>query len=71
MNCTDRKADAKWKEQQKMDQTRKIYHRAVCIPLENLETLWQGYNAFENDLNKATVRTLFDAVLKIGSKICG
>jgi cleavage stimulation factor subunit 3 len=38
-----------------MDQTRKIYQRAVCIPLENLETLWQGYNAFENDLNKTTV----------------
>jgi len=49
-------ADAKWKEQQKMDQTRKIYQRAVCIPLENLETLWQRYNAFENDLNKTTVR---------------
>ena len=47
--------DVKWKEQQKMDQTRKIYQRAVCLPLENLETLWQGYNAFENELNKATV----------------
>jgi cleavage stimulation factor subunit 3 len=49
-------ADAKWKEQQKMDQLRSIYQRAVCIPLENLETLWQQYNAFENDLNKTTVR---------------
>src|SRR5436190_11517960 len=38
-----------------MDQTRKIYQRAVCMPLENLETFWQGYNAFENDLNKTTV----------------
>jgi cleavage stimulation factor subunit 3 len=47
--------DVKWKEQQKMDQTRKIYQRAVCLPLENLETLWQGYNTFENQLNKATV----------------
>jgi hypothetical protein len=52
-----------------MDQTRKIYHRAVCVPLENLETLWQGYNAFENDLNKATVCNISDAPLKIGSKI--
>ena len=49
-------ADAKWKEQQKMDQTRKIYQRAVCMPLENLETLWQSYNQFENDLNKTTAR---------------
>jgi len=39
-----------------MDQLRSIYQRAVCIPLENLETLWQQYNAFENDLNKTTVR---------------
>jgi cleavage stimulation factor subunit 3 len=52
-------ADAKWKEQQKMDQTRKIYQRAVCMPLENLEALWQSYNAFENDLNRTTVQTLF------------
>ena len=42
-----------------MDQMRKIYQRAVCLPLENLEALWQDYNAFENDLNKATVLTLF------------
>src|SRR2546423_5572354 len=49
-------ADAKWKEQQKMDQTRKIYQRAICMPLENLETLWQSYNQFENDLNKTTAR---------------
>lgn len=56
LNCDlHGQADAKWKEQQKMDQTRRIYQRAVCLPLENLETLWQGYNAFENDLNKATV----------------
>jgi cleavage stimulation factor subunit 3 len=51
--------DVKWKEQQKMDQTRKIYQRAVCLPLENLETLWQGYNTFENQLNKATVSLIF------------
>jgi cleavage stimulation factor subunit 3 len=39
-----------------MDQTRKIYQRAVCMPLENLETLWQSYNQFEIDLNKSTAR---------------
>jgi cleavage stimulation factor subunit 3 len=42
-----------------MDQMRKIYQRAVCLPLENLEALWQQYNAFENDLNKTTVVVLF------------
>jgi len=41
-----------------MDQTRKIYQRAVCMPLENLEQLWQNYNAFENDLNRTTVSPL-------------
>lgn len=39
-----------------MDQTRKIFQRAICLPLENLEPLWQAYNAFENDLNKTTAR---------------
>ena len=39
-----------------MDQTRKIFQRAICLPLENLEALWQAYNAFENDLNKTTAR---------------
>jgi cleavage stimulation factor subunit 3 len=39
-----------------MDQTRNIYQRAVCIPLENIETLWQSYNAFENDLNRTIAR---------------
>jgi cleavage stimulation factor subunit 3 len=38
-----------------MDLTRKIYQRAVCIPIENLEALWQSYNAFENDVSKTTV----------------
>jgi cleavage stimulation factor subunit 3 len=42
-----------------MDQTRKIYQRAISTPLENLESIWQSYNAFENDLNKTTVRTWY------------
>jgi cleavage stimulation factor subunit 3 len=54
-------ADTKWKEQQKMDQTRKIYQRAICMPIENLESLWQAYNAFENDLNKTTVHLVSQA----------
>lgn len=45
-----------WEEQQKMDALRKIYHRAVQIPLENVEILWKEYETFENSLNKITVR---------------
>lgn len=48
-----------WEEQQKMDALRKVYHRAVQIPLENVETLWKDYEAFENGLNKITVRNLY------------
>jgi cleavage stimulation factor subunit 3 len=45
-----------WEEQQKMDALRKVYHRAVQIPLENVEKLWSELEAFENSLNKITVR---------------
>lgn len=44
-----------WEAQQKMDKLRQTYQRAVCIPLSNIEQLWQGYDAFENNLNRATV----------------
>lgn len=30
------------------NELRKIYRRAVAIPLENLEELWKDYNAFES-----------------------
>lgn len=45
-----------WEEQQKMDLLRKTYRRAIVIPLKNLESLWQNYNSFENNLNKTTAR---------------
>ena len=38
-----------------MDALRKTYHRAVQIPLENVETLWKELDSFENGLNKITV----------------
>lgn len=38
-----------------MDALRKAYQRAVCIPLNNVEAVWQEYNQFENNLNKMTV----------------
>lgn len=45
-------------EQQKMDAMRKIYRRAVQIPLNNVEALWRELDAFENKLNKVTVSFL-------------
>ncbi|KAH8115634.1 Suf-domain-containing protein [Phellopilus nigrolimitatus] len=49
-------ASSTWEEQQKMDTLRKIYQRAVQIPLENVEMLWKDYEAFENSLNKITAK---------------
>lgn len=45
-----------WEQQQKMDLIRKAYREAICIPLSNVESLWHGYNAFENGINKTTAR---------------
>lgn len=52
------KATTTWEEQQKMDALRKVYHRAVQIPLENVEAIWRELDQFENGLNKITVRDI-------------
>ncbi|KZT23187.1 Suf-domain-containing protein [Neolentinus lepideus HHB14362 ss-1] len=49
-----REISTTWEEQQKMDALRKIYHRAIPIPLENLDKLWTDYETFEMGLNKVT-----------------
>ncbi|KAF8991157.1 Suf-domain-containing protein [Hymenopellis radicata] len=41
-------------KQQNMDALRKVYHRAVQIPLNNVERLWQDLQAFEIKLNPIT-----------------
>nr|GAT43052.1 predicted protein [Mycena chlorophos] len=48
--------DADWDPQQKMDALRKAYHRAVQIPLDNVEKLWSELEAFEMGLNKITAK---------------
>lgn len=45
-----------WEEQQKMDALRKAYHRAVQIPLDNVERLWTELETFETNLNKITAK---------------
>ncbi|GAA5910917.1 hypothetical protein JCM6882_001931 [Rhodosporidiobolus microsporus] len=45
-----------WEEQQKMDALRKAFQRAVQSPINNVEGIWQEYNAFENNLSKMTAK---------------
>jgi cleavage stimulation factor subunit 3 len=47
-----------WQDQQKMDQLRKAYQRAICVPISTVNSLWKDYDQFEMSLNKMTVRTL-------------
>jgi hypothetical protein len=56
-----------WEDQQKMDAIRKAYQRAVQIPLDNVERLWQEMEAFETNLNKITVSILHAFPLFLGS----
>lgn len=44
-----------WQDQQKMDQLRRAYHRAVTVPMTAVTELWKDYDQFELGLNKATV----------------
>ncbi|KAG6027618.1 mRNA 3'-end-processing protein rna14 [Claviceps citrina] len=45
-----------WQDQQKMDQLRKAYHRAIAVPMSTVNTLWKEYDQFEMGLNKITGR---------------
>ncbi|WWC69469.1 uncharacterized protein I206_103409 [Kwoniella pini CBS 10737] len=47
-------AKNQWETQALQDNLRKLYQRAICIPLNNLEALWKAYDAFESGVNKAT-----------------
>lgn len=49
------KTRGNWEDQQKMDSLRKAFQRAVQAPVNNVEAIWQEYNAFENNLSKMTV----------------
>ncbi|KAK4166546.1 hypothetical protein QBC43DRAFT_286476 [Cladorrhinum sp. PSN259] len=45
-----------WQDQQKMDQLRKAYQRAIVVPIANVNTLWKEYGEWEMALNKLTGR---------------
>jgi cleavage stimulation factor subunit 3 len=44
-----------WQDQQKGDQLRKAYQKAVVVPMSQLSLLWKEYDQFEMSLNKITV----------------
>jgi len=48
-----------WQDQQKMDQLRKAYQRAIYIPMSSVNALWKEYDQFEMSLNRTMVRHLF------------
>jgi len=39
-----------------MDAMRRVFQKAVCIPLNNIENIWRDYDSFENGLNKLTAK---------------
>mmetsp|Transcript_669 Transcript_669/g.1289 ORF Transcript_669/g.1289 Transcript_669/m.1289 type:complete len:727 (-) Transcript_669:1103-3283(-) len=46
-------------EATKRDAVRRVYQRAVCSPIHNLDAMWREYEAFENQaVNKELVRGL-------------
>ncbi|KAL2831054.1 hypothetical protein BDW59DRAFT_140304 [Aspergillus cavernicola] len=45
-----------WQDQQKMDLLRKAFQRAICVPMQVVNTLWKEYDQFEMGLNKLTGR---------------
>lgn len=55
-------AHTTWDTQQRMDALRSAYHRAVVVPVENVELLWRDLDAFETNLNKITVRRVAPTV---------
>ncbi|KAJ1501798.1 mRNA 3'-end-processing protein rna14 [Coelomomyces lativittatus] len=47
-----------FEEQQKMEEIRKVYLKAIALPLFNVEQLWRDFDAFENGLNKLTAKKI-------------
>ncbi|KAI4109008.1 MAG: hypothetical protein L6R37_000726 [Teloschistes peruensis] len=45
-----------WQEQQKMDQLRRAYQRAIKVPTQATQALWKEYDQFEMSINKLTGR---------------
>lgn len=56
-----------WEEQSKVAELRKVYTRALRVPVEDIEGIWREYDLFEGSVNKVTVR--FDVFLSLSPSI--
>lgn len=54
----ERETQGAWQDGQKMDQLRRVYQRAVVVPLNHVEAIWREYDAYENSLSKLTAKKL-------------
>ncbi|KAI4088171.1 MAG: hypothetical protein LQ344_006263 [Seirophora lacunosa] len=45
-----------WQGQQKMDQLREAYRKAIKVPTQATQSLWKEYDQFEMSMNKTTGR---------------
>ena len=45
--CQDGEAAGSYAENQKIMAIRRVYQRAVMMPLSNVEQLWRDYSTFE------------------------
>jgi hypothetical protein len=56
-----------------MDLLRKVFQKAVVVPMDGVEEVWKEYDKFENSLSKLTVRLISssgdEAVLWTASRI--
>jgi cleavage stimulation factor subunit 3 len=50
-----------WQDQQKADNLRKAFRRAISTPMTTVNNLWKDYDQFENTQNRATVSYIRDA----------
>jgi cleavage stimulation factor subunit 3 len=47
-----------FEEQQKVDEIRKVYQRAVSLPINNVEQIWREWDTWENGVNKVTAKKM-------------
>jgi cleavage stimulation factor subunit 3 len=43
-------------ENMRLDALRRTFHRAIAIPLKNIEQIWKEFDSFENSINKQNAR---------------
>lgn len=49
----EEEAESMYEESQKRDALRRAYRRALTVPLNSIDTLWQEYNTFERGLEQS------------------